>query len=106
MGQKMEHTVGKQLTVVTVQLEDRDDGGLRVSSANLPGLLLSGRNKEEICAHIEPAIRAIFEHYGLQVTDVRESEPISAVIKKPSPREVDLHVQHEQLFVVEYKTAA
>jgi hypothetical protein len=101
----MERIVSNQLTaVVTVQLADREDGGLRVSSANLPGLLLSGSNKHEVCAQIDPAIRAIFEHAGYQVTGIRESTPVSEVIKKPSPREVDLQVHH--FYVVELKSAA
>lgn len=108
-GREMEHIVAKQLTVVTVQLTDREDGGLRVSSASLPGLLLSGRNKQEVCDCIAPAIEAIFNKLGYAVATVRETAPLSAVIKKPSPREVDMQVHHhghESVFVVELAEAA
>lgn len=108
-GVEMEHVVAKQLTtVVTVQLADREDGGLRVSSVNLPGLLLSGRNKQEVCDCIAPAISELFARLGYKVSAVRESSPLSAVIKKPSPREVEMQVQHnehESLFVVDFAEA-
>jgi len=88
-------------TVVTVTLEDRGDGGLRVFSDTLPGLILSGADKKDVCACIIPAIGAIFEHKGLKVSQIRPSTPIVDVLKRPSPRNMDMHVNHEQ-FVVEF----
>lgn len=102
----MENVVEQQLTVVTVQLIDREDGGLRVSSPTLPGLLLSGRDRHHVCELIKPAITELFAGLGYKVTGVRESEPISAVLKKPAPREFEMQVQHEHVFVVEYAVAA
>lgn len=46
---------------VTVTLEPRPDGGLRVWSASDPGLILSGRNADEVLADILPAAEALRE---------------------------------------------
>ena len=100
------HVSERMTTVVKVKLVDREDGGLRVSSPTLPGLILSGRNKDEVCACIGPAIQLLFEKAGQRVNAVREDTPISSVLKTPSPRNIDMHVDHELLFVVEYQDAA
>jgi len=90
------------VTVVSVTLEDREDGGLRVFSADLPGLILSGIDKEAVCSNIAPAIQAIFGHQGIEVR-VRSARPLNEVLQSGSPREVDMHVQQ---FVVEMRAAA
>jgi hypothetical protein len=87
-------------SVVTVTLEDRTDGGLRVFSEDLPGLILSGPSKQVICERIAPAIQALFEHKGIQVSSVSPSQPIPDVMRQPSPRDLDMHVQHETFVVV------
>lgn len=51
-------------TVIGVTIEDREDGGIRVYSDDLPGLLLSGKNRVSVLADIEPAARAILEYSG------------------------------------------
>src|SRR5580704_15139118 len=93
------------LTVVTVTLEDRGDGGLRVYSDDLPGLILSGSNRESVADKIAPAIQALFAHKGCRGVIVRAAQPLSAVLQKASPRDMDVHVHHEQ-FVVELPEAA
>jgi hypothetical protein len=100
----MEHHMSKQVTVVTVTLEDRPDGGLRVSSDTLPGLMLAGSNKHAICEAIAPAIRAIFETKGYKIVNVLPNTPIKDVMREPSPRTLDVTVV--QQFVVEYQDAA
>jgi hypothetical protein len=87
-------------SVVTVTLEDRNDGGLRVYSDDLPGLLLSGPDKQNVCERIAPAIQALFEHKGVRVANVIPSQPIPDVMRQPSPRDLDMHVQHETFVVV------
>lgn len=91
-----------QLTysVVTVTLEDREDGGLRVYSDDLPGLILSGEDREKVASRIVPAIRALFEYKGFQAVVVHPAQPVAEVLKSASPRDMDMHVQHGQ-FVVE-----
>jgi hypothetical protein len=86
-------------SVVTVTLEDRNDGGLRVFSEDLPGLILSGANKQKVCDRIAPAIRALLEHKGVRVANVLASQPLPEVIRQPSPRDVDMHVRHEQAHI-------
>jgi hypothetical protein len=93
------------LTVVTVTLEDREDGGLRVYSDDLPGLILSGSDRNRVAAQIVPAIEALFAHKGLAGVTVRPAKLISEVLRDDSPRSVNVAVTHEQ-FVVELPEAA
>jgi len=95
--------MSRQLTIVSVTLEDRTDGGIRVSSRDLPNLVLSGMNREGICAAIAPAIHAILEHKGVKIVSVMPGKPFAEVLNDPSPREIDMHVQQ---FVVELAEVA
>ncbi len=61
-----------QLTIVTVTLTDREDGGLRVYSDDLPGLILSGSDRHEVVRKIVPAIQALFEYKGFKQVTVRQ----------------------------------
>jgi hypothetical protein len=49
---------------IKVIIEPRDDGGICVYSDDLPGLVLSGKNRIGILADIEPAVRVLLEHNG------------------------------------------
>jgi hypothetical protein len=49
---------------ITVQLIPREDGGLRVSSVDVPGLILSGPDPARVMAQILPAARAILTLKG------------------------------------------
>lgn len=93
------------ITVVTVILEDREDGGLQVYSDDLPGLILSGSDRVRVAGAIIPAIEAIFTHKGFGNVTVRPTRPIREVLRAKSPRDMDVHVHHEQ-FVVELPDAA
>ena len=57
--------------IIKVFLEDRDDGGVRVWSDDLPGLILSGRDRVKVLADIEPAARTIMEHKGEDASNIR-----------------------------------
>jgi hypothetical protein len=46
----------------TIKIEEREDGGIRVSSTDWPGLLLSGNDTDQVMACVLPAIRAIEAH--------------------------------------------
>jgi hypothetical protein len=94
-----------RLTVITVTLEDREDKGLRVYSDDLPGLILSGPDRAAVAALIIPSIQALFEHKGFHNVIVRPAAPVSEVLRSKSPRDMDVHIQHEQ-FVVELPEAA
>ena len=85
---------------VVVSLEDRADGGLRVSSQDLPGLILSGSDADKVCNNIAPAIKALLEYKGVSVKSVIPGQPIQEVLKEPSPRDLDMHVKHEAFMVI------
>lgn len=57
--------------IVNITIEDRLDGGVTVSSDELPGLILSGRDRTKIIASIEPAVRALLKHKGHEPTNLR-----------------------------------
>lgn len=62
---------------VTLKLEYREDGGLRVSSPDMRGLILSGEDKHAVMESIVPAIEAIRFHNG--------TAPVfPAAIRRPS----------------------
>jgi len=56
--------------IVSVELIDRNDGGLDVRSGDLPGLIISGVDREKVRAAIVPAIRALLQHGGKNVGDI------------------------------------
>ena len=94
-------------TVVTVTLADREDGGLRVFSNDLPGLILSGSERKRVVASIIPAIKALFEHNGYRKVVVRPTKPVSEVLQPGAPRDMDVHVELERKqFIVEVSEAA
>lgn len=57
--------------IVNVTIEDRADGGVRVYSDDLPGLILSGRERIKVIADIEPAARALLEYKGVDCSKLR-----------------------------------
>jgi hypothetical protein len=59
------------MRTITVYIEDREDGGVRVWSDDLPGLVLSGSNRIKVLADIEPAVKAILEHKGQDTSKLR-----------------------------------
>jgi len=59
------------MQILRVNIECRADGGLHVTSDDIPGLVLSGKNRAGIIAGIVPAARAILEHHGEVVGDIR-----------------------------------
>lgn len=99
------------ITVVNVDITEREDGGIRVSSRDLPGLLLSGDNKEAIISSIAGAIEAIFEHRGYMNIKVDMARPVNEIMNGGTPQDVDVCVNHEQInhfeqFVVAMDLAA
>jgi hypothetical protein len=104
-----EHTMSEKYTVITVTLEDAPEGGLRVYSDDLPGLILSGDDREEVAACIVPAIRALLEYKGLSDVEIYPATDIAQVLDRESPRDLDMHVRnavHQERFVVEVRRAA
>lgn len=91
------------ISTLTVTLHDREDGGLRVSSADLPGLILSAEDRHAVLNSIAPAIVALLEHRGFEGVTVKPAKSLSDMLNGKNPQDVDMHVQH---FVVEYRRAA
>ena len=85
------------ITVVNVDIADREDGGIRVSSKDLRGLLLSGDDKQKVISSIAPAIEAIFRHRGHGNVKVDMARPVSEIMDGGTPQDVDVCVNHEQI---------
>lgn len=64
--------------VVKVTVETRVDGNTSVSSDELPGLILVGRDRTKILAAIEPAVRAILRHKGEEPRYLRIDASLSS----------------------------
>ncbi|MGD0142070.1 MAG: hypothetical protein ABSC92_02825 [Rhizomicrobium sp.] len=108
--------MSEAFTTVCVSLEDREDGGLRVFSTELPGLILSGANKKTVLDKIAPAITALFKAAKNLDVIVRPAKALSEVLDGKNPQTFDMNVQHAgdrpmanihtKVFVVEYREAA
>jgi len=95
----------RKFVVLSVTLVGREDGGLNVSSDDLPGLILSGSEREKIAAAIGPTIKAIFEHRGFRDIRVHHGTPVDDLLRPEAPRAVNVRVEHTgvetEQFVVE-----
>lgn len=69
---------------ITVFIKGRPDGGVHVWSDDLPGLVLSGRERTKVIAAIEPAAIAILKHKGVDISGLLL---IDAVFVSPQDRE-------------------
>ncbi|WP_421730769.1 hypothetical protein [Brevundimonas sp.] len=90
--------------VVTVTFHEREDGGMRVSSADLPGLLLSGSDKEHVFKMIAPSIGALLKRKGIAPVHVECAISLDEALKRSTPCDVDMHVrsQHERVYTEEF----
>jgi len=57
--------------IVQVNIAGREDGGVRVWSDDLPGLILSGKVPIKVLTAIEPACRALLEYKGIKPDSLR-----------------------------------
>ena len=91
--------------VLNVTLAGRSDGGLNVSSDDLPGLILSGSDRDKIAGAIAPAIKALLEHRGFRDVTVHHGTPIADVLRPEEPQAISVRVEHggveTEQFVVE-----
>lgn len=53
---------------VTIKLLRREDGGLRICSDNVPGLILSSSDPEKALRDIWPALRVLYPSFACQTT--------------------------------------
>ena len=56
---------------ILIEVEGREDGGVRVSSPEVRGLILSGRDVKAVLADVVPALNVLLEHGAHRVTLVR-----------------------------------
>ncbi|QIF81902.1 hypothetical protein [Brevundimonas sp. 'scallop'] len=90
--------------VVGVTIEERNDGGIRVSSRDLRGLHLSGADRDHIWCMLPAAITSLLErNHGVKVVSVRASKTPEEAFQN-LPHVVDMHVERQ--FVVELADAA
>ncbi len=52
---------GRGISIICIVTEDRDDGGLRIHSPDVPGLHLSGANRDAVMRDVIPAIKHLFK---------------------------------------------
>ena len=71
---------------VTVHIKRRRDGGLRVWSDELPGLVLSSRDPEQVLADVAPAIEVIVSEMLGYAVHVEPLVPLPSVIPAPGRR--------------------
>ena len=84
---------------VTVTVTGRPDGGIRVTSDDVPGLLLSGSDRQRIWSVVGPGVESLLRaNRGLDV--VRVTGPMT-----PPAADGDVAMRVEHL-VVEYRAAA
>ncbi|HTT85312.1 MAG TPA: hypothetical protein VMF67_17685 [Rhizomicrobium sp.] len=91
--------------VLNVTLASRLDGGLNVSSDDLPGLILSGSDRGKTVEAIAPAIKALLEHRGFRDVTVHHGTPVADALRPAAPRDISDRVEHDDVeteqFVVE-----
>ena len=84
---------------ITVQVGDRPDGGMRVTSADVPGLLLGGSDRQRVWAVVGPSVEYLLRvNRGLDV--LRVVGPMTA---PALAGDVAMHIEH---LTVEYRAAA
>jgi hypothetical protein len=83
---------------VTVAVAARPDGGIRVTSDDVPGLLLGGADRERVWSVVGPSVeRLLRANRGLDVLSVR------GPMTPPPAGDVPMRVEH---LTVEYRAAA
>jgi hypothetical protein len=91
--------------ILNVTLANREDGGLNVSSDDLPGLILSGSDRDKIAEAIAPAIKALFEYRGFRDVTVHHGMSVANLFGPHEPRSATVRVEHNgvetEQFVVE-----
>ena len=103
MAAEMLEMTEQKYATIKVQIIDREDGGVRVFSDDLPGLILSGEDNEVVVAAIVPAIEAILTHMGFEGFSVHPSRKLAEIVDGDNPQDFDVHVKQ---FVVEWAKAA
>lgn len=65
MAEAMENTPD---AIIHLNLKRREDGGLRIWSDDVPGLMLSGKDESAVLRDVGPALAVLFEQYRKLIT--------------------------------------
>ena len=95
--------MSNEAILVKVTLEDREDGGLRVSSQDMHGLILSGSDASVVMEMIAPAIAALWQHRYNREASVTPATSYADMLDEVRPCDVDMHVK---TFVIAPKVPA
>ena len=80
-----------ELLRLTLSLQDREDGGLRISSVDVPGLHLSGADRARVWGLVPASLTGLLAaNRGLRVVQVYLPAQ-EVALSGPSPR--DVHVR-------------
>lgn len=78
---------------IVVKLEDRQDGGLMLTSRDVPGLFLSGRDKAHVWSLLAPTVTGLLRaNRGLNVRKVWGADTYP---DGENPRDYNLQVEHD-----------
>lgn len=73
-----------ETAIIRVVCEERGDGGVRVSSPDVPGLYLSGGDREAVFADVGPAIQMLFKaNHGIDIEWHPVVPSVEALLKPP-----------------------
>jgi hypothetical protein len=90
-----------ELTKISVRVSGREDGGLRVTSDDVPGLLLSGADRQRVWNLVGPTVIGLLKaNRGMAVEAVFYPSTSPQTGENHS---VDVHVKH---FVLQLRQAA
>lgn len=64
---------------ISIRISEREDGGIRVWSDDVPGLVLSGPDKDKVLGDIGPALKALVTHNGN--IELREDHPAARLFE-------------------------
>lgn len=64
------------ISVVEVSTQRREDGGLRMWSEEMPGLILSGEDHDAVVADASLAIAALMSDIGYEIQSVRPARTL------------------------------
>ena len=79
------------LAIIQLHTQDREDGGLRVESPDVPGLYLSHRDRDAVLRDLVPAIKHLLKsHYGVEVELSPVQPSVRAMLEVDDERASDV----------------
>ena len=81
-------------SIITVTILHRPEGGIRVKSKDIAGLILSGENDEEVARSIAPSIHALLKAKGIPAISVEPDIPLADIVNGVRPNDVAVSIHH------------